>query len=610
VAFEINKTELVWPGKYDADGNLVEKPRVSLPFQVIERVNETRATREAKKAEGLTLFDMWDGDDEGSTFEDGWRNKLIWGENFSVMSSLLAQFKGTFDLIYIDPPFAVGSDFEISLEVGEVKLSKQSSAIEEVAYRDTWGKGNSSFLSMLYERLRLIYDLLSTDSSLFVHVDWRMNSAVRTLLDEIFGSDAYRNEIAWCYSGPASTRSHLPRKHDSILFYAKGTPIFHQPRVPHKSGVHNTGQVFGGNADEASDEKKKQMEDRGKALEDWWDDIFTGDRYRAEMVGYPTQKPEKLLSRIIEMTTNEGGLVGDFFMGSGTTIVTAEKLGRRWIGSDLGRFAVHTARKRLLDIEKCKPFEVLNLGKYERQYWSSSHFGEDLDGDGQINLLEYFVFVLKLYGAEAISGSASLHGRKGNAYVHIGSVSSPVTIDEIETAVNECKQLGGSEVHILGWEWEMGLHDPITGRAKQMGVKLVLRQIPREIMEAEAARKGQVKFFELAYLQAEVTNKKKGEYVCELSDFSTPNLDLIPDEVREKIKKWSDYVDYWAVDWNYQNDTFSHGFVTYRTKQDRSLALKSDVHQFDSPGKYQVMVKVIDIFGNDTSKIIELTVPK
>ncbi len=610
MAFEINKTELVWPGKYDADGNLVEKPRVSLPFQVIERVNETRATREAKKAEGLTLFDMWDGDDEGSTFEDGWRNKLIWGENFSVMSSLLAQFKGTFDLIYIDPPFAVGSDFEISLEVGEVKLSKQSSAIEEVAYRDTWGKGNSSFLSMLYERLRLIYDLLSTDSSLFVHVDWRMNSAVRTLLDEIFGSDAYRNEIAWCYSGPASTRSHLPRKHDSILFYAKGTPIFHQPRVPHKSGVHNTGQVFGGNADEASDEKKKQMEDRGKALEDWWDDIFTGDRYRAEMVGYPTQKPEKLLSRIIEMTTNEGGLVGDFFMGSGTTIVTAEKLGRRWIGSDLGRFAVHSSRKRLLEIDKCKPFEVLNLGKYERQYWSTSHFGEDLDGDGQINLLEYFVFVLKLYGAEAISGSASLHGRKGNAYVHIGSVSSPVTIDEIETAVNECKQLGGSEVHILGWEWEMGLHDPITGRAKQMGVKLVLRQIPREIMEAEAARKGQVKFFELAYLQAEITSKKKGEYVCELSDFSTPNLDLIPDEVREKIKKWSDYVDYWAVDWNYQNDTFSHGFVTYRTKQDRSLALKSDVHQFDSPGKYQVMVKVIDIFGNDTSKIIEVTVPK
>jgi hypothetical protein len=186
-----------------------------------------------------------------------------------------------------------------------------------------------------------------------------------------------------------------------------------------------------------------------------------------------------------------------------------------------------------------------------------------------------------------------------------------VTISEIELAVNECKELGGSEVHILGWEWEMGLHDPITGRAKQMGVKLVLRQIPREIMESEAARKGQVKFFELAYLEAEITTtEKKNEYVCTLTDFSTPNLDLIPEEVREKVKKWSDYVDYWAVDWNYQNDTFNHGFVTYRTKQDRNLALESDPHDFDGPGKYQVMIKVIDIFGNDTSKIIEVTVPK
>lgn len=611
MAFEINKTELVWPGKYDADGNLVTPPRVSLPFQVIERVNETRATREAKKVEGLTLFDVWDAENEGTTFEDGWRNKLIWGENSAVMGSLVDQFAGKFDLIYIDPPFAVGSDFEILLEIGNEKVNKGTSAIEEVAYRDTWGKGNHSFLSMIFARLTAIYELLSPDSSLFIHVDWRMNSAVRLILDEIFGVDGYKNEIAWCYSGPASTRSHLPRKHDLILFYTKGSPKFFQPRVAHKSGVHNTGQVFGGEVIDAGQDKRTQMELRGKALEDWWDDIFTGDRYRGEMVGYPTQKPEKLLARIIEMTTNEGDLVGDFFVGSGTTVATAEKLGRRWIGADIGRFSIHTTRKRLLEIGKCKPFEVLNLGKYERQFWSSSSFGEDLDGDGQVNFLEYLAFVLKLYGAEPIAGSSSLHGRKGNAYVHVGAVSSPVTINEIESAVNECKSLGGTEVHILGWEWEMGLHDPITGRAKQMGVKLVMRQIPREIMEAEAARKGQVKFFELAYLQAEISStKKKEEFVCSLTDFSTPNLDLIPEEVRESVTKWSDYVDYWAVDWNYQNDTFSHGFVTYRTRQDRTLALKSDPHVFDEPGTYQVMIKVIDIFGNDTSKIIELKVAK
>ena len=590
MAFEINKTELVWPGKYDAEGNLVQAPRVSLPFQVIERVNETRATREAKKAEGLTLFEVWDGANEGVTFEDGWRNKLIWGENSAVMGSLLEQFGGKIDLIYIDPPFAVGSDFSITVELGDFELEKQSSAIEEVAYRDTWGKGEHSYVQMILERVRLLSDLLTPDGSLFFHCDWRTAGLNRLILDEIFGADKFINEIVWLYGLGGSSNRYFTRKHDTIFWYAKSDKYFFDPPM-----VPATSQ---------------RLKGQDKKSPDYWD-IPNINNMAAERLAYPTQKPEALLSRIIEATTKPGDLVADFFCGSGTTLAVAEKLGRRWIGADMGRYAIHTTRKRLLEIDKCKPFEVLNLGKYERQHWSSANFGEDLDGDGRVNLLEYLAFVLKLYGAEALSGSVNLHGRKGNAYVHVGSVSSPVTINEIELAVNECKELGGSEVHILGWEWEMGLHDPITGRAKQMGVKLVLSQIPREIMEAEAARKGQVKFFELAYLEAEIaTPKKKGEYVCALSDFSTPNLDLVPVEVREKVKKWSDYVDYWAVDWNYQNDTFNHGFVTYRTKQDRSLALKSDPHDFDGPGKYQVMIKVIDIFGNDTSKIIEVTVPK
>ena len=590
MGFEINKTELVWPGKYDADGNLVQASRVSLPFQVIERVNEARATREAKKAEGLTLFDVWDGADEGSTFEDGWRNKLIWGENSAVMGSLLEQYSGKIDLIYIDPPFAVGSDFSITVELGDFELEKQSSAIEEVAYRDTWGKGEHSYVQMILERVRLLSDLLTPDGSLFFHCDWRTTGLNRLILDEIFGADKFINEIVWLYGLGGSSNRYFPRKHDTIFWYAKSDKYFFDPPM-----VPATSQ---------------RLKGQDKKSPDYWD-IPNINNMAVERLAYPTQKPEALLSRIIEATTKPGDLVADFFCGSGTTLAVAEKLGRRWIGADMGRYAIHTTRKRLLEIDKCKPFEVLNLGKYERQYWSSAHFGEDLDGDGQINILEYLVFVLKLYGAEAISGSASLHGRKGNAFVHVGSVSSPVTINEIELAVNECKKLKGAEVHILGWEWEMGLHDPITGRAKQMGVKLVLRQIPREIMEAEAARKGQVKFFELAYLEADVSlTKKKGEYICSLTDFSTPNLDLIPEEVRAKITKWSDYVDYWAVDWNYQNDTFNHGFVTYRTKQDRSLELKSDPHDFDLAGKYQVMIKVIDIFGNDTSKIIDVTVPK
>jgi DNA modification methylase len=625
MAFEINKTELVWPGKYDAEGNLVQAPRVSLPFQVIERVNETRATREAKKAEGLTLFDVWDGANEGVTFEDGWRNKLIWGENSAVMGSLLEQFSGKIDLIYIDPPFDVGADFSIDVELGGEEVGKQPSTMEMIAYRDTWGKGDNSFISMISSRLRLMRDLLSPTGSIYVHVDYRTTSYIKILLDEIFGQSNFRGWIVWQIGTGAKGRKQWSNQHNDVLVYSVGEdfkfnfddPELREPFAELSSTMHfNKVDKDGRRFRERIVNGKSYVyyADEGKLVGSVWTDISSmaaNSPILNESVGYPTQKPEKLLSRIIKASSSPGDLVADFFCGSGTTLAVAEKLGRRWIGADMGRYSVHTTRKRLLEIDKCKPFEVLNLGKYERQYWSSSLFGEDLDGDGQVNLLEYLVFVLKLYGSEALSGSVNLHGRKGNAYVHVGSVSSPVTINEIELAVNECKELGGSEVHILGWEWEMGLHDPITGRAKQMGVKLVLRQIPREIMESEAARKGQVKFFELAYLQAEISvTKKKGEYVCTLTDFSTPNLDLIPEEVREKVKKWSDYVDYWAVDWNYQNDTFNHGFVTYRTKQDRSLALKSDPQDFDKPGKYQVMIKVIDIFGNDTSKIIEVTVPK
>ena len=615
MSFEINKTELVWPGKYDADGNLVQARRVSLPFQVIERVNETRATREAKKAEGLTLFDVWDGANEGATFEDGWRNKLIWGDNALAMSSLLTNYVGKVDLIYIDPPFDVGADFSVTVEIGDEEVVKHPSTLEEVAYRDTWGRGTESYLGMMMSRLRLMSELLSPTGSLYVHCDWRMSSRIRLLLDEVFGAERFVNEIAWCYSNSGRSQSFFPRKHDTIFIYAKTDKFkFYPVKIPVQEHIKDQFPLFD---DEVG--KYYRLASRGdagvykeyaeKMVEDWWIDINgIGGRNQTERLGYPTQKPEALLERTILASTDPGDLVADFFCGSGTTLAAAEKLGRRWIGADLGRFSIHTTRKRLLEIEKCKPFEVLNLGSYERQFWSTANFGKDLDGDGQINLLEYIAFILRLYGAEPLTGSSHLHGRKGDAYIYVGAVSNPVTIAEIEQAVNECKSMRGSTVHVLGWEWEMGLHDPIVGEAKRLGVKLVLRQIPREVMEAEAVRKGQIKFFELAYLDIELQQKPNGEVVCTLNDFSTPNTDFVPEEVREKIKKWSDYVDYWGVDWDFQNDTFNHGFVTYRTRQERTLQLKSDPHKYSKAGTYKVMIKAIDIFGNDTSKLVEFKV--
>jgi DNA modification methylase len=615
VPFEINKTELVWPGKYDEEGNLVQPPRVSLPFQVIERVNETRATREAKKAEGLTLFDVWDGSKEGSSFEDGWRNKLIWGDNLVVLGSLAVQFAGQFQLIYVDPPFAMGADFTMKIEIGDYaeKLEKGRSLLEEVAYRDTWGGGLGTYLAMMHQRLTLIRDMLCDNGSLYVHLDATAGHYVKAILDDVFGARSFQREIVWrigWVSGYKSAARNWIRNHDVILFYTKNPDsfTFNKEYIPYPTDYKRR--------------DGKAPEGTGYPIEDVWNANemefgLTGDEsldsiqiksFSREKTGYPTQKNESLMRRMIRASSNEGELVGDFFAGSGSFLAAAEKLGRRWIGVDLGRFAVHTTRKRLLEIENCKPFEVLNLGSYERQFWSTSNFGHDLDGDGKVNLLEYIAFILKLYGGEPIAGSAHLHGRKGDAYVYIGAVSNPVTISEIEQALNECKKMKGAAVHVLGWEWEMGLPGPIEGEATRLGVELTLKQIPREVMEAEEVRKGQIKFFDLAYLKVDLQQESNENVVCTLSDFSTPNLDLISDEVRQKITKWSDYVDYWAVDWDFQNDTFNHGFVSYRTRQDRTLALKSDPHTYPKAGTYRVMIKVIDIFGNDTSKLVELKV--
>jgi adenine-specific DNA-methyltransferase len=330
---------------------------------------------------------------------------------------------------------------------------------------------------------------------------------------------------------------------------------------------------------------------------------------KEEWVHFQTQKPVDLIERMIQLAGRPGGLLLDAFVGSGSSLVAAERQGLRWIGVDLSRWSIHLSRKRLLGIENCKPFEVLNLGKYERQYWQGVTFGEAKDKPPtEQALYEYLAFILKLYGAQAVAGMAHLHGKKGKAMVHIGAVDAPVTIAEIDAAVDECARLKQGELHVLGWEWEMGLYDLMVEAAKKKGVKLLLLQIPREVMEQQAAAKGDVRFFELAYLEAEIKQPKKLTAQVALKDFVIPNTELIPEDVRSKVKKWSDYIDYWAVDWDFQNDTFMQGWVAYRTRQERKLPLASDPHTYEKPGKNRILVKVIDIFGNDTSQAFDVEV--
>ena len=329
----------------------------------------------------------------------------------------------------------------------------------------------------------------------------------------------------------------------------------------------------------------------------------------SERLGYATQKPEALLDSVLRASSTEGDLVADFFCGSGTTLKVEERLGRRWIGCDLGRWAIHVTRKRLLGIENCKPLEILNLGKYERQYWQGVTFGEKDDKPiTEQALYEYLAFILKLYGARPLAGMTHLHGKKGGAMVHIGAVDAPVTIGEVDAAVDECVALKQRELHVLGWEWEMGLYDLMVDAAKAKGVKLLLLQIPREVMEQQVGDTGDVRFFELAYLEAAVEKPKKGGVRAKLKDFVIPNAELIPDDVRGKIRKWSDYIDYWAVDWDFRNDTFMQGWVAYRTRRDRTLPLVSDPHVYGQPGRRRLLIKVIDIFGNDTSQVLDVEV--
>ena len=453
---EIKKTELVWRGKYDDEGKLVpvEKPG-PFPFQIVESINEPRVEKGDEVPKQTTLFDTWKGD-EGNTFEDGWKNKLICGDNKFVMSSLLEKFAGKIDLIYIDPPFATGADFTMDIEVGEKGeiIHKEHSAIEEKAYRDTWGKGNDSFLLMMHDRLVLMKDLLKETGTIYIHLDYRMFSHIKILCEEIFGANNFRNEIIWHYDIGGRGDDEFAKKHDNILAYAKDLDKkFFDPThiyIPYLT------QTKGRKNPLISEEKLA----RGKIPTNVWNDIPV-NLVMSQRLKYPTQKPEALLKRIINSTSKEGDLVADFFCGSGTTCAVAEKLGRRWIGVDLGRYAIHTTRKRLLEIEnskslteegkrygkKARPFEILNLGKYERQFWSVKAFGRK---DEKQALYEYLAFILKLYGAEPIAGSSHIHGKKGNALVYIGAVDAPVTIQEVTDALKDTKDMGQKELHVLG----------------------------------------------------------------------------------------------------------------------------------------------------------------
>jgi DNA modification methylase len=613
------KTELIWEGKYDEYGNRreIKLPSTPYPLQKIETIDEPHDRIKADRVVQDEIFDETKFH-EGH-HHDSFRNMLIWGDNKLILHSLLDKYRGKIDLVYIDPPFDVGADFTMKVQLGDEKDSvlKEQSLMEAVAYRDTWGKGTDSYLHMMYERLSLIRELLSDKGSIYVHCDWRVNSLLRLIMSEVFGKENFRNQITWHYYNKYSAATTCyPRAHDDILFYTKSaSAIFNEVREQREAPVKqlkrvNVGGVLKNARDEDGNILYQTSED--KKVDDVWR-IPQLQPASSEWTGYSTQKHHDLLERIILASSNDDSIVADFFCGSGTTLAVAERFGRKWIGADLGRFSIHTTRKRMLQVQRelhssgkpYRSFDVYNLGRYERQWWQK----ERLHGADT----EHRATVMKFYKAtELISPpSTLLHGKKGGALIHIDEIDGMFTGEELVNVAKAASMAGAKEVHILAWEFEMELTTRKQAIEAEHNVQIKLFYIPREIMESNRT---ECQFFEAGYLKANVLKGKDGKVDVALESF-IPSLAEAPEKeisaLRERsVKSPFDFIDFWAVDFDYRKDKpFEHHWQDFRIKKKRTLATKTDLGwKYHDSGKHEICVKVIDVFGVDTTIVIPVEV--
>ncbi len=675
------EVELVWNGKKR------EVCDVVLPFQTIEQVDEPRSERSADKESQMELFDG------RGRQKSGWNNKLIWGDNKLILSSLNngairdeIQKNGGIKLIYIDPPFDVGADFTTDITFGdeEQSFTKEPTILEEIAYRDTWGKGADSFISMIYERLILMRDLLAEDGSIYVHCDWRVSGYLRLVLDEVFGKDNFQRDIIWHLSGVSGYKSLVNsfiRGHETIFYYGKNnSPIFNRRYLPYSPAQLKRFSAKDENGRRYKPITKERRiyldEAKGVPISDVWSDIasFQTIVNSPEILDYPTQKPEALLERIIKASSNEGDIVADFFCGSGTTLAVAEKLNRKWIGSDLGKFAIHTTRKRMIGVQRqlkvedkpYRAFEILNLGKYERAHYIG--INQDLRSEQKKKQIaqkesDFVDLILKAYKAQKVEGFNNFYGKKSDRLVAIGPINLPVTRLYVDELLLECRSKHVTRVDILAFEFEMGLFPTIQEEAKSKGIDLKMKYIPREVFDKRAIEKDQVRFYDVSYIELK-PHYKKGAFAVEITDFSVFYTQDDLQKSRESLgkgktkvivdngkiysiskdkngiaqppvlltKKWTDWIDYWSIDFDYESKReiikvkdpatgeetetwtgdyiFENEWQSFRTKKDRSLELKTPWHDCETVGRRKVAVKIIDIFGNDTMKVIDINVER
>ena len=559
-------------------------------------------------------------------------NRLVWGDNLLAMQALLASgYEGQINLIYIDPPFWTGENYYANLTIGDETITTSPSVIERLAYKDYWEGGIDSYLDMLYPRLQLMKRLLASNGTLYVHTDHHVGHYVKVVLDEVFGYDRFLNEIIWSYTGiKRSTARKFPSKNDFILSYTKSDEytwnVQYKPhtdeylrrwkRDPQGRYYRDDVNPTGGGT------RIIYLDDRGEIVSAVWDHIPPVNPMARDRTGFPTQKPVELLELVIAASSNSGDLVADFFCGSGTTLVGAENLNRRWIGCDFSKVAIQVARSQLVTRE-AKPFLLENIGNYQRQliYLTGSR------------IYEIQPIVLKLYGALPRKDFLDLGTKRENEIdelVYVSYPDRPVTakkVDELEAVSEKLDGHGYDRLVVLGWDYEYNFDEILEERKRsskrRWRVDVASKVIPPEVYEYLKRAKTdeelesfsqKIRFHDKPFLKLLAPRVRKlGESIevsVGIERYVVFDYPIEDEKQRLELQKIVNQtplalVDYWAVDWNYDNVTFKSGWQAVRQRGRKITTVPAVATQSLAGGQeYVIAVRVVDVFGNDASKSI------
>ena len=574
---------------------------------------------------------LWKGKTGELNINGNWMNRLVYGDNLLAMQALLTgdeasdlpSLRGKVDLIYIDPPFDSKADYRTKINLPGADIEQKPTVIEQFAYADTWKDGTISYLKMLYPRLVLMRELLSEKGSIYVHIDWHVGHYVKLLLDDIFGKECFQNEIIWHYIKGASGNDRFGRKHNTILFYSKSeAKIFNRDAIGIPYNPETLARAQRGEA--RYNISAEELMERGKNPGDVWMDIPPIQGNSLENTSYATQKPQALLERIIKASSNEGDLVCDFFGGSGTTAAVAERLGRRWITTDIGKPATLVMRKRFID-QEVKPFLYQAIGDYQKEVFGSNKLYKRVGDLSQI--------VMQLYGAipfteEQLNDRNWGQVKSSRTLVLVDSpnkLTGKATIKRAYEAKNALLGGGWNNVVVLGWNFAFDVSEAIMQYKDDVDVLVIppdlLDKLSKKGYE-KLVREGSVRFSTLQYLicrpiKALPLSTEEENLVIELENYVLLSPDNIPldDKDKSKLQEVMDkdplaLIEYWSIDPDYDGVTFRSQWQDYRENTENDSdplhCIYTAVLRVPRKAGRTVCVKAVDVFGFESMVVEKL----